>query len=252
MIKWLIRLLSVLILIAAASIYLESPTQKSSTTEGDPETAQRKVLFLGNSFTSWWSVHKQVAELAASATPPVQYYVKAIAPGGYDITRHLEDGVIQSELRSGEWDVLVVQTSSITAFSARRSEKALEDFKTLSEIAKENGVSIVWYAHWRPNGQRIPDTEAHARISQFYNVASASGGGKVAEVGYAFDQADRMGIDGLLHDDLHHASPKGAYLAALEILKVLGDVDISTATYVHKGLSAEDAERLRKVITRRR
>lgn len=250
--KWLVRLLSALVIIAAITLYLDPAQRSYSPPIGNEDTASRKVLFLGNSFTSWWEVDKQVAQMAASAIPAVSYYVQAIAPGGYSIDQHLADGKIQDELQSGQWDTLVVQTSSVTAFSAHRVDQALQDFRILSVIARQNNVDIIWYAHWRPNGYNISDQDAHKRISAFYHQAARTGGGKVAEVGFAFDAAQRSGIQGLLSDDMHHASRKGAYVAALEILATLGDVDVKTVTYVpHSDIPQDEARRLREAVARR-
>lgn len=219
----------------------------------NPETADRRILFLGNSFTQSGNIHQMVGHMAASATPSADYYISGILSGGYTINNHLEDGKVQRALRSGTWDIVVVQTQSVAAFERAWHDQALEGFQELSAIARQNQVDFLWYAHWRPDYKRESyfEAAAHRKISEFYHRAARQNGGEVAEVGFAFDAAKRMGIDGLLAADDHHPSLKGSYLSALEILATLGDVDIATVTYVPRGISKDEAERLRTVVARR-
>ncbi len=77
---------------------------------GDELTpADRKILFVGNSFTFGGNIPLQVKILAAQAHTPVTYHTRMIAKPAYALRQHIHEGAILNELRSGVWDVVIAR-----------------------------------------------------------------------------------------------------------------------------------------------
>lgn len=211
----------------------------------------RHILFIGNSFTFGGAVPTQVKALAASADPEVHYAVKMIALPGYRLVEHVADGNVLAELQTGDWDVVVLQDASVTAFSTSYRNTFEEVSERLAGPARQAGTEVIYFAHWPPDLQSdaIPRPESVARIEEMYGAAADKTGGRVARVGALWLAAWDAGVTGLYSEDQHHQSVKGAYVSALGILSALEDVDLESATWRPRQVGRGEAERLRTLAT---
>ncbi len=207
--------------------------------------ADRKILFVGNSITFVHDVPGQVRRLAASAPGGPRYNTRMIASGGYTLSQHLAEGWAVGEIRTGVWDVVVLQDYSSAAFHASTRADTEASVARLTEEADAAGAEVVLYANWAP-GQVATGARDRAvdRIAAFYD---GLGTGRVALVGTVWRRAAERGIVGLYGPDGHHADVKGAFAAALAVLGTLGDVDPADTTWTPAGIGPDEARELRRL-----
>ncbi|QHQ36742.1 hypothetical protein [Algicella marina] len=209
--------------------------------------ADRKILFVGNSFLFVGDVPQQVKRLAASGPEPVRYHTRMIAEPNHRLAWHVEDGKALSELRSGVWDTVVLQDYSRTVFSPDLKAEMERSVEILTQAAEAAGTEVVFYAHWPPAPITRADRAAKvAQIERTYRHIASRTGGRVAPVGRAFAEAWDRGIAGLISVDGHHASLLGSHVAALVVLATLGDVSPDETNWRPEGLTEEMVAALKR------
>ncbi|MEO0914947.1 MAG: hypothetical protein AAFY59_18520, partial [Pseudomonadota bacterium] len=146
--------------------------------------ADRKILFVGNSFLFMGDVPGQVRRLAASGPEPIVYHTRMIAKPSYRLAQHVEEGEALRELRSGVWDVVVLQEFSGGTFTAAGRAEMLGAVERLGAAAREAGTEVVLYAHWPP-GPALEEGRAGRVdwIAQAYGEVAAATGASLAPVG---------------------------------------------------------------------
>ena len=75
--------------------------------------APTRVLFIGNSFMAYNDLHELVGAVAEHLDPPVSIDTNAIVPGGVMLKHHWEGEESVAQIRSGEWDIVVLQGQSM-------------------------------------------------------------------------------------------------------------------------------------------
>lgn len=203
---------------------------------------ERRILFIGNSFTYGGNVPEQVRRIAATADRPARYTVAMHARGGTSLHEHLLETDPMASIADGPWDVVVLQDASWMPFSAPRRAEMAEAVAILAAAAQEQGADVVFFAHWPPADQAHDPFGATAHIEQTYDRLATETGGHVARVGRYWLAARQAGFDGLYDPlDGHHSSLAGAYVAALALTQALGDVDVATSTWVPDGVAIDPA-----------
>lgn len=236
----MIRKLNILLVIGLAALLVWHRFSDELT------PADRKLLFVGNSYIFFYDVPLQVRQLAASAPHPVRYHTRMIAKPSWQLNQHLDDGDVIDELNSGVWDVAIFQDRSSTTFSSGGRTRLAQSIAQLSTVAQQTNTDSLLYAHWPPDFIARPSRpDAIANIEAAYNSVATQNDAQVARIGAAWQRAWDAEITGLYHPDGHHASLKGAYLAALVVLDSLGDVDVRETTWFPKGLSQSEADMMR-------
>jgi len=220
-----------------------------------PETLSppdKRILFIGNSFTFGGDVPTQVRNIAITSTPSVNYHVEMVVRGGTTLTEHLTETNAIDTLENGDWDVVVLQDASVMSFHPQWRSEMVHATSIFAELAQEQGAEVLYYSHWSPNIEYIAENTpikdtatAIAHIEQTYENISSDTGGSVAYAGRVWQMADDAGITALYEADEHHASIKGAYAAALAISAVLGDIDPGTSTWAPKEVPFSEQEQLR-------
>lgn len=108
-----------------------------------------RVLFLGNSYTSFNNLPTLVQSVAASAGKT--FVVDNNMPGGYTISQHLNDPTSLAKINAGNWDYVVIQEQSqlptIDFYRYNDMYPALSDIKTLIE-ASSPCAKIITYMTW--------------------------------------------------------------------------------------------------------
>ena len=184
--------------------------------------ADVRVLFIGNSLTRGHDVPSLVEEIAADNG--VRVDAEMFAPGGAFLSDHLANADVVAALRSGEFDVVVLQEQSMAPAHPETFRTSTQpSAQSLVDMARAGGARVVWFQTWgHLNGNEItghsgyPDMQGD--IEDAYDELSFATGASVARVGTAFEEflATGNGVP-LHHSDGVHSSPAGAYLAALTL-----------------------------------
>lgn len=173
--------------------------------------AQRRVLFVGNSFTLRHDVPGQVAR---RATVPLQ--IAVAAANGARLVETWRIGAFRAVLRAG-WDVLVLQDFSTTVLRAPDRWGAAYAMRAMAAEAGQ-GTAVLLYPNWAPpqghpvyRGGRLAARSASrdafaARLTAFYGGMAAREGWVRAPVTEALHGDIRLYSD----PDGHHLSPAGA------------------------------------------
>ena len=74
------------------------------------QAVQRKVLFLGNSYTGVNNLPQLIANAASSTSDTLVF--EHYTPGGYTLNQHLGDSTSLSKIMTGDWDYVVLQEQS--------------------------------------------------------------------------------------------------------------------------------------------
>lgn len=201
---------------------------------------EKRVLFIGNSFTEGADMVAQLQQIAEHAEPPFRYIITSHVKPGASLQDHLAETDPLATIDSRHWDVVVLQDSSTLAFSPIWRENMVRATSTLARAAQEHGAKVLYFAHWAPSTQLNSRREAVVTIEDAYTQISEAEGGQVAPVGRFWNLAERAGIDGLYAEDNHHASWKGGYVTALAFAVALGDVDPTTSSWQPEGLTTEE------------
>ncbi len=184
----------------------------SACSSGDTSLPARRVLFIGNSYTSY---NDGLDSLFAGLAPNAD--TAAVAPGGMTLTQHVSDGETRERLADPDgWDVVVLQEQSQTpVYSYGEFATALQ---SLAATARGAGATPVALATWtRPDSSGVTG----AALSQAYGAAAGLAGAQVAQAGLAFDAAHRVLPDLELYQGDGHPTDAGSYLASCVVLRAV-------------------------------
>ncbi|MBM7068339.1 hypothetical protein [Actibacterium sp. 188UL27-1] len=213
------------------------------------QAADKRILFIGNSYTFGGNVPEQVRRIAASATPPVRYEVQMVAQANYMLTDHLAEGIAQRQIAAGGWDTVVLQDASMMSFSADGRDQMVLSATPLAQAARAVKAKVAYFAHWPPDTPyhpSFPKSGAVTQIEQTYDRLAQATDGTVIRAGAVWAHAWAEGQQGLYAADQHHSSVKGAYAAALAVAQHLGDIDLDTVTWSPRAVEEHEAAALRK------
>jgi hypothetical protein len=175
--------------------------------------APKRVLFIGNSYTFVNDLPQIIKLLSATTAQPIEPDVVVV--GGATLWQHYQAGTAQAKLRSGQFDLVVLQGQSLETLDEGH-ESFLIAGQMLADVARQYGVKTVWFATWaRAPGNAPWDSESSAdMIEQTYATLARNNGGSMARVGAAFYRARKELPDvALISDDGSHPTPAGSVLA---------------------------------------
>lgn len=197
---------------------------------GKPAPEKRKVLLIGNSFTSANAMPATLASLAESLGDGLE--VAALAPGGYTFEQHSADKATAETLRARNWDFVVLQEQSQRPAWPERffNSMVLPYALHLDELVRADAplAKTVFFATW---GYRDGDAanckaepgvcsyagmqkrldSAYAGMAYATNAVLAPAGKAWAEVRNSHPEIELYAQDGI------HPSREGSYLAACSI-----------------------------------
>lgn len=204
----------------------------SSCIPSGPALPQKKILFIGNSFTDFNNgLDYQLLKFAPNAD------TARISPGGYTLQNHWEDTNTLETIRSGEWDVVVLQEQSQTPVI---NYKAFAEYaqKLNSEIKAAGAETILFMTWERPDSVQYGVTTQ--ALSKNYTYLGNQLGIKVAPAGLAFAKALRERPGLILYSADGHPTLAGTYLATAVFYGVIYDQSPVGINY-KASLSDEDA-----------
>jgi len=178
----------------------------TSSTEASAPASARRILFIGNSYTG---VNDGIDKHLTGLAPDI--VAARIAPGGVTLEGHWRNSSTRDAIRSGKWDVVVLQEQSQTPVINTKNYS--EYAGKLSDEIKKTGAQPMLFMTWeRPDSAQYGVTAANLSgvimdVGQQLDV-------KVAPVGVAFFRAmqDRPNLK--LYSFDGHPTLQGTYLAA--------------------------------------
>ena len=102
------------------------------------------ILFVGNSLT----YTNNLPELVRNEAKAKDFRIgtKMIAYGNYAIIDHWEDGKVQKDISSGNYDFVVIQQGPSSQAEGRTM--LIEDGKLYADLCKENDARLAFYMVW--------------------------------------------------------------------------------------------------------
>ena len=210
-----------------------------------------KVLFIGNSYTAWHTLPEIVAQMAHSKGKRLYYEMHA--PGGRTFEKHWNEGVAQEKIQHKRWDYVMFQNQSFEPVYAPENMRLYG--RQLAELVHESGATNVYFVTWayarerdfikeNPEYRRLY-VDMQARLNAGYGALAKEVNGLLCPVGPAWKVfRERYPEVELHHTDASHASPKGAYLSALMMYRVLFDEEVEDMPgTVYPYLDGESFER---------
>lgn len=175
---------------------------------GAPPTSLR-VLFLGNSLTATNDLPAAAARIAARSGRRLEY--RTIAPGGYALEDHWNQGEARSTLASGHWDVVVMQQGPS---ALPESQANLREWSTrwAAEI-RAHGATPALLTVWPESYRR----GALGEVIRSYRRAADAARAELLPAGGAWRTAWGCGPVALYGPDGFHPSVLGTYTAALVV-----------------------------------
>jgi hypothetical protein len=198
-----------------------------------------KIAWVGNSYTYYHDLPVLLADLAASASPPVAIDHASVTVGGSSLSRLSEDPRVV-EMLARDWDYVVLQDQSQIPGGARPLDRdlallALRDF--YKPYLKRVRAEAILYSTWgRRNGDpAYPDlypdfstmTERTTEGYEMYRDVMANPpllDAILSPAGAAFANVhadDEAAFDALYDPDGSHPSVRGSYLVSCVFYGVL-------------------------------
>ena len=185
------------------------------TARAEPPGPMR-VLFIGNSLTSWHNLPAFVKELARSQGDTTFSY-RMIAPPAVGLEDHWSIPRTRAALANERWDVVVMQQGPSAEAASR--EHLCTWAKRFADLARENGARPYLLGVW--SAGRLGLSE----VIDSYAAAGAEADAPVLPAGSAWREVwRRKGVLQLHARDGLHPSRMGTYLAALVVYSGLRGV----------------------------
>lgn len=184
-------------------------TQRGGATSGPPPTtADIKLLFMGNSHTSFNDLTKMVADMVRAGKPG-RSVASVEAPGWMFLEERVHDTPSIDLLNGQNWSFVILQAQKYS--SSGQFDYSTEEAKELIRMSRARHAVPVMFPEW-PR-RNVDETaliyELHVSIAQTEPAC-------VAPIGQAWDLALTRDPTLVLHDsDGNHSAPAGAFLAAL-------------------------------------
>lgn len=178
---------------------------------------QKRVLFVGNSYTYFWNLPQLVTAMAESQGENI--YTQQSTSGGVNWKQHWDgDKELKTQelIKNGDWDVVVLQNHSLS--TEKNRDEFFEYGKKLISLVKESGAQPILYVTWAREANPLMQegiNEAYLKLAEETEI-------DVLEVGTAWAEAKNIKPElELYHPDGSHPSPYGSYLTAALFYKKL-------------------------------
>lgn len=221
--------------------------------------SQKRILFLGNSYTAQNNLPLLTYEFALSAGDTIYY--ESNAPGGSTLEGHTTNAGTLARIEKGGWDYVVLQEQSqLPSFPDFQVEQDVYPYaqKLDSLIQASNDVctETIFYMTWgRKNGDQ-------SNCSNWPPICTFEGMNELLRERYiqmAKDNEALISPVGALwhfirkkHPELElyiadgsHPSLLGSYAAACSFYTVIFGKDPNISTYLPQGLSQVDADKIK-------
>lgn len=226
-------------------------SRRSAREERGDESADARVLFIGNSFTFQNDLPSMLRELAKAND--FRLATQMIAPPGALLESQAADPEVHRRLASRWTSVVLQEQSQQASFLPAQSEKTIAALLSLRRRAAEAGNTTVLFETWgyRDGDQsNIPNDTFEAmasRLERGYATFSEKSGIALVPVGHAWARAHREHPDVVLWaGDGKHPTVAGTYLAACVFFVTLFHRSPVGNAYV-ANLPAKEARTLQQI-----
>lgn len=180
-----------------------------------PAPAPLRVLFIGNSLTSFHDMPLMVEAIAVAAGGP-RIVTREVVRGGYSLGDHLAEAKAPLFIHYGRWDFVVMQQGP-SSLPANR-DILRRDIARFTDLIRARGGEPAVYQVWPAEANLLgfPD------VIESYRLAAEDVGAPLLAVGSAWQAA--WSLDPALPlygPDRLHPSPLASYMAALVIYEGL-------------------------------
>ncbi len=186
-----------------------SGSENAASSASGTELKPLRVLFVGNSYTYVNMLPEMVRQLslAAKERRPTEY--RMIAPGGYSLEQHWNDGTVTKAIAEGGWDYVVLQEQSVRPISDPANMHRFA--RLFDDEARKIGAKTVFYVTWAR--KTAPDQQK--QLTRAYSAIAKELGGLCCPVGPAWANVlkGRPDVE-LYQSDGSHPSPAGSYIGA--------------------------------------
>lgn len=221
---------------------------------------QKKVLFIGNSYTSANNLPSLVTSLAQASGNGI--YTDAHIPGGAQLNQHATNPVVLNKIASEDWDFVVLQEQSqIPAFPYSQSSTLFyPNAAILADSIYSNSECSVplFYNTW---GREMGDPQwdsintfekMNNRLFIAYSRAAEQAEAMLSPIGIGFAHINQdvnalVSFNDLYTSDGSHPTIKGSYLAACIFNNVIFSGISTGNTFVPNGMNSGEAEYLQSV-----
>lgn len=195
-------------------------TKKTATTSGAIKSV-KKILFIGNSYTSFNNFNdlpETIRQLAESAG--VKLDVSAVIGGGRSLEWHYYNPETIEALQREAWDYVVFQEFSTRPLD--EPEKMFVSGEALFNRVTSKKVQPVLYLTW--SRQFLPETQP--RITKAYIELSRRINARIFPAGLAWHKVIAKNADiGLYDPDQSHPTILGTYLNACTFCSAILDIN---------------------------
>ncbi|MGD0279386.1 MAG: hypothetical protein ABSC11_08765 [Smithella sp.] len=201
--------------------------------------ASTRILFIGNSYTYFNDgIDKQLEGLAPSIK------TMRLAPGGYTLERHWNDGKALQTIRQGGWDYVVLQEQSQIPILDR---KKFYDFaRKFDREIRQIGARTILLMTWeRPDSLSYGVTTVN--LAETYKALGAELGAVVAPAGLAFARSLGSKPNLVLYNYDGHPTKEGTYLAACVLYGIIFKHSPAGNHYSDKNISAQNRTYLQAI-----
>lgn len=217
----------------------------------------KKVLFVGNSYTSRNDLPLLVKNMAASTNDVLVY--DSNTPGGYRFLNHVTNATTLAKINANNWDYVVLQAQSQEAsFSEAQMQTQLYPYATtLCDLIRANDVCSkpLFYMTWgRENGDASNCAVApwlctyegmDDAIKASYEYMAAENNATLAPAGAVWRYLrTNHPLLNLYSSDSSHPSLAGSYAAACALYTLIYKKDPTLITW-NALLSDEDASTIK-------
>jgi hypothetical protein len=200
-----------------------------------------RVLFIGNSFTARNDVPGMIERMAAARGRAMEH--RLISAGGASLRQHWNKGDAVEAIRSGTYDVVVLQEQS--TLPIKGPARMRENIMQFHEAIESAGARTVLYVTWaRLNAPQSQDAITGAYVSIAKEIEA-----EFAPAGEAWRIALSRHADLALHDkDGSHPTPAGSFLAACTLYAtILRDTPLGIDVTNIRGLNAAQIQQLQQI-----
>ncbi|MCB0641280.1 MAG: hypothetical protein KDC44_06550 [Phaeodactylibacter sp.] len=174
------------------------------------DTAPKRILFVGNSFTYFYNLPQVVASMAE--TQGIELITRQSTVGGSSLEQHWkgEKGTRTREiLDSGDWDYVVFNNHSNSAI--KTPESFMEYGRKFAELVRSKGAEPVFMMTWAYKSNPLMQPE----ITRMYLKLAEETKSAYVPAGPIFEAARHWRPDMELFFDDKHPSSNGTYMLGL-------------------------------------
>ncbi|MFT5668961.1 MAG: hypothetical protein ACI9DK_003171 [Vicingaceae bacterium] len=223
----------------------------------------KKVLFLGNSYTTANNLPQLLKDIGSSYGDSI--FTDQNTPGGSQLNQHSTNTTTLAKIRQDNWDYVVIQEQSQKpSFSPAQVANAVFPFaQLLCDSIKANWSCSepVFYMTWgRENGDAsncasYPPVCTYwgmqQRLRDSYMTMSTANSATTSPVGVAWKtMRDSFPTVGLYAADGSHPNLYGSYLAACVFYSTFTQKTTVGCSFIPSGISTTDALNIQKIASK--